>query len=238
MFEDGSDLFGGAFGNPLAGAGGNYETGTPALPAPGQGGGIQGDGSGGYQIPLTQGGGQQVTPAVPPGAIVIPTDGQAGPLAPSGAAQGWQWQGMEPQDTSQGAAVRSAGFTALLVASAVGIGVAVGGPWGAGAGLLLASALTNGYRAQKWYDSQNPGEKHEAVVSAVFAAGTLGVGAWMGYKAYQAKAGEGGSAVSKSSGLAKNRKGKKKKSKGKGRSKPIWPGSRGADEDDFDEDEE
>ena len=88
--------------------------------------------------------------------------------------------------------MRSAGFTALLTTAAVGAGIAFGGPIGAAAGLLLAGAVTNGYRAQKWWGSQVPGEKHEAVVSSVFAAAGLGVGGYMAYKAYQAKSDEGG----------------------------------------------
>jgi hypothetical protein len=100
---------------------------------------------------------------------------------------GQAWEAMEPHDVSSGAAVRSAGFTALLVAASVGLGVAAGGPWGAGAGLLLAGAVANGYRAQKWWDSAEASEKHEAVVSGVFAAGATGMGVYMAYKAYQEK---------------------------------------------------
>lgn len=96
----------------------------------------------------------------------------------------------EPQDTSPEAAVRSAGITALLATVALGVGVAAGGPWGAGAGVLLAGAAVNGYRAQKWWGSVNPSEKHEAVVSAVFATFGIAVGGYMGYKAYQSRKGE------------------------------------------------
>lgn len=96
---------------------------------------------------------------------------------------------IEPKDTSSGAAVQSAGFTALLSALAIGIGVATGGAYGAGAGLMLAGALANGYRAQKWINEQDAERRHEAVVSATFAVGELALGGYLAYRAYKAKKG-------------------------------------------------
>lgn len=97
------------------------------------------------------------------------------------------WDFIEPDDVSSSSAMRSAGFTALFATVALGVGIAAGGPWGAGAGVLLAGATVNGYRAQKWWGSPEPSEKHEAVVSAVFAAFGVGLGGYMAYKAYGAK---------------------------------------------------
>lgn len=96
---------------------------------------------------------------------------------------------IEPKDTSGGAAVQSAGFTALLVAIGIGIGVGTGGAYGAGAGLMLAGALANGYRAQKWINEQDAERRHEAVVSATFAVGELALGGYLAYRAYKAKKG-------------------------------------------------
>lgn len=96
---------------------------------------------------------------------------------------------IEPKDTSSGAAVQSAGFTALLSAVSIGIGVATGGVLGAGAGLMLAGALANGYRAQKWINEQDAERRHEAVVSATFAIGELALGGYLAYRAYKAKQG-------------------------------------------------
>lgn len=96
---------------------------------------------------------------------------------------------IEPKDTSSGAAVQSAGFTALLAAVSIGIGVATGGAWGAGAGMMLAGALANGYRAQKWINEQDAERRHEAVVSATFAVGELALGGYLAYRAYKAKKG-------------------------------------------------
>jgi hypothetical protein len=93
----------------------------------------------------------------------------------------------EPQDTSPEAASRSAGFTVLFVAVATGIGYAVKGGMGAATGMLLAGAAANGYRAQKWWGSPEPSQKHEAIVSGVFAAGGLAAGGYVGYKAMQEK---------------------------------------------------
>lgn len=94
---------------------------------------------------------------------------------------------VEPKDTSSAAAVRSAGFTALLSAVSIGVGVAMAGPVGGAAGLMLAGALANGYRAQKWMNEQDPGRRHEAVVSATFAVGELALGSYLAYKAYKTK---------------------------------------------------
>lgn len=131
------------------------------------------DGLGAYAQPIAevQAGGAQVHQEMP---------------YPVGGVHG-TWDMIEPEDVSQASAMRSAGFTALLATVALGTGIAVGGPWGAGAGVLLAGAAANGYRAQKWWGSGDPSEKHEAVVSAVFAVFGIGVGGYMAYKAYGAK---------------------------------------------------
>ena len=92
---------------------------------------------------------------------------------------------IEPEDTSSGSATRSAGFTLLFVALGSGIGYAWKGGLGAATGLLVAAGLANVYRAQKWFDSPEPSEKHEAIVSALLGAGELGSSLYVGYKAYQ-----------------------------------------------------
>lgn len=119
----------------------------------------------------------------------VPEGAQHMQTMPQGTMQGagGTWDLIEPDDVSPQSAMRSAGFTALFATVALGAGIAVGGPWGAGAGVLLAGATVNGYRAQKWWGSPEPSEKHEAVVSAVFAAFGVGLGGYMAYKAYGAK---------------------------------------------------
>jgi hypothetical protein len=130
----------------------------------------------------------------------MPSAARARELAVSGRAQGGPpvvasgtdgtWEFIEPEDVSEESALRSAGFTALFATLALGAGIAIGGPWGAGAGVLLAGAAANGYRAQKWWGSHDPSEKHEAVVSAVFAVFGVSLGGYMAYKAYQSKKSE------------------------------------------------
>lgn len=93
---------------------------------------------------------------------------------------------IEPDSTSDGAAVRSAGFTLLFVALGAGVGYALKGGLGACAGLLLCGGAANAYRAQKWFDSGEPSEKHEALVSTVFAVAEIGAGGYVAWKAIQA----------------------------------------------------
>jgi len=90
---------------------------------------------------------------------------------------------IEPIDTSPGAAVQSAGIAAVLVALGFGVGLAASGPLGAVGGVLLMGGLSNGYRAQKWINSQNASEKHEAIVSGVFALAEVLAGGYAIYRA-------------------------------------------------------
>ncbi len=103
-------------------------------------------------------------------------------------AAGWVAP-IEPAGTTGTDAIQSAGVAALLAAFGTGVGLAAGGPFGAGAGLMLAGAVSNGYRAQKWWNDPDPGKKHEAMVSVVFATFEVVMGSYMSYKAYQSRQG-------------------------------------------------
>jgi hypothetical protein len=92
---------------------------------------------------------------------------------------------IEPTDVSTGAAVRSAGITTLTVAVAFGGGLALGGWRGGIAGILIAGSLFNGYRAQKWWGSPDPSDKHEAVVSTIMGIVGIVGGGYTAYKAYE-----------------------------------------------------
>ena len=94
---------------------------------------------------------------------------------------------IEPSDTSRTSAARSAGITMVAAGLGMGGGLLLAGPWGAGSGLLLVGALANGYRAQKWWSSDEPSEKHEAVVSATFAAFEVVLGSYFAYKAHESR---------------------------------------------------
>jgi len=129
------------------------------------------------------------------GATARPVDG--GPMTstldgigvgPDGLGAKAEW--LEPNDVSTGAAVRTAGIATLTAALAFAGGLGLGGPWGAASGVLITGSIFNGYRAQKWWGSPDPSEKHEAVVSAVMAVLGVGVGGWMAYKAATRDKGE------------------------------------------------
>jgi hypothetical protein len=104
-----------------------------------------------------------------------------------GRPVGAELEFLEPDDTSSGAALHSAGFTALLAALGIGVGVMLGGGWGAGAGLMIAGAGANAYRGQKWMNDADPARRHEAVVSATIAVFEVGIGGYLAYKAYKSK---------------------------------------------------
>jgi hypothetical protein len=108
------------------------------------------------------------------------------PTGQTGLAYTGPW---EPKDVSPEGAVRSAGVTTLLVAVSFGAGAALGGWAGGLAGLMLSGAAFNGYRAQKWWGSADPGEKHEAVTSAIMATVGLMGGGYAAYKAWEQKKG-------------------------------------------------
>lgn len=93
----------------------------------------------------------------------------------------------EPAGTGGPDAIQSAGIAALLASVGTGVGLAAGGPFGAGAGLMLAGAVNNGYRAQKWWNDADPGKKHEAITSAVFCVFEVVLGGYMSYKAYESR---------------------------------------------------
>lgn len=110
---------------------------------------------------------------------------------PQEQLEGAQWDFLEPDTTSGGAAARSAGFTLLFVAVLTGVGYALKGGLGASAGLLLGAGAANAYRAQKWWDTADASEKHEAMVSTVFAVAEIGAGGYVAYKAFQSEGRKG-----------------------------------------------
>jgi hypothetical protein len=149
-----------------------HEAPVAALPAANSQGIPTGD-TGLYEAPVQQ---HQT-----PGAAMIPVGDGAGAMAEGGGY--YPYEGIEPEDTSPEAAGRSAGLTALFVAGSIGLGYAIGGWKGAVAGGVLSGAVANGYRAQKNFSSADPDQKHEAVVSSVFAVSGLGLGAFVVYEA-------------------------------------------------------
>lgn len=91
---------------------------------------------------------------------------------------------VEPADES---ASRAAALTAIVAAIGVGSGLVFGGLWGAGSGLFFTGALSNAYRAQKWWTATDPSQHHEAVVSGTLAAIEVVAGGYFAYKAHEAR---------------------------------------------------
>jgi len=136
---------------------------------------------------------QALTPALPGMGASPDGIGDFWGFGSQSGAFGAAFPALEPTDTSTAAAARSAGFTMLATTGAIGAGIAAGGAWGGVAGGLLTGFATNAYRAQKWWGSNDPSEKHEAVVSGIMAITGLALGGFAAYKAYQSRADGGGS---------------------------------------------
>jgi len=86
---------------------------------------------------------------------------------------------------SDNAAITSAGLTIVAVTAGTAIGYALKGSLGAISGLLFSGAAANLYRAQKWWKSPNPSNKHEAIVSTVFGIGGIVAGGFLVYQLMQ-----------------------------------------------------
>lgn len=82
-------------------------------------------------------------------------------------------------------AARGAGVTLLMAVGGASAGAALGGGWGACAGLLLMGALRNGARARKLWGSADPAQQQESAASATMALVGGAAGAYMGYRAYR-----------------------------------------------------
>lgn len=88
------------------------------------------------------------------------------------------------------AARRGAGIGLIAATAGTGIGMWLGGPFGAGAGLLLVGAARNTLRATRDWRDPNPIVRQEAGTSAALALfGTL-LGGYLGYRVYAKRTGE------------------------------------------------
>lgn len=81
----------------------------------------------------------------------------------------------------------SAGTGLLMVVAGTAAGFWLGGPWGAGAGLLLTGAGRNAVRAQQAWGSPDPAQRLEAGKSATMAVFGIGIGGYLSYLAYEAR---------------------------------------------------
>lgn len=76
-----------------------------------------------------------------------------------------------------------AGLTLLGVLGAAAVGAALGGPAGAGAGLLLAGGARNAYASAQGIDGSDEKVAYEAGKTGLLGLAQLGVGAWLAYTA-------------------------------------------------------
>ena len=126
------------------------------------------------------------TQSPPPPQQALPVVPFPGADPPSAIAPGQAMLGLPPAPAGPR---RRAGAAVLLCGVGVGTGALVGGPWGAGAGLLFAGATMNAYRAQQLYATGSPVDRGEAIKSTVMAVIGLGLGSYLGYRAHGAASG-------------------------------------------------
>lgn len=123
---------------------------------------------------------QATSPAAPEHLQVRPSTGplvapDQQPLAPA---------------AETGTARRHAGLTLIGAALATGGGAWLGGGFGAGAGLLLFGGMRNALRARTAWSAAPP-NLAEGTRSATLALFGLGVGGYLGYRAYTRKSSDG-----------------------------------------------
>ncbi len=85
---------------------------------------------------------------------------------------------------------RGAGFGLLLATAGTGAGLWLGGPLGAGSGLLLVGAARNALRATRDWRSTDPLARQEAGTSAALGLFGALLGGYLGYKVYAKRTGE------------------------------------------------
>lgn len=84
-----------------------------------------------------------------------------------------------------GALRRGAARGLLLCAGGLLVGGLVGGPYGAGAGVVGAGAIRNILRAKNDWSNPDPEARAEAAKSATMSIFGLGIAAMLGYHAWQ-----------------------------------------------------
>ncbi len=84
-------------------------------------------------------------------------------------------------------ASRRAGVALLFAGVGAGTGALVGGLWGAGSGLFFSGAAMNAFRARQLWSSDYADDRAEAVKSTVMSVVGLGLAAYLGYKANEAR---------------------------------------------------
>jgi len=98
--------------------------------------------------------------------------------------------GVVPPEQQYQAARRGAGLGLLLAVTGTGVGFWIGGPLGAGSGLLLVGAARNTLRATRDWRSPDATVRQEAGTSAALALFGALLGGYLGYRVYEKRTGE------------------------------------------------
>jgi len=98
--------------------------------------------------------------------------------------------GMAQPDDQYRAARVGAGIGLLLAVMGTGAGFWIGGPLGAGAGLLLVGSARNTLRATRDWRNPDPIVRQEAGTSASLALFGALIGGYLGYRVYAKRTGE------------------------------------------------
>lgn len=83
-----------------------------------------------------------------------------------------------------------AGLGLLMATAGTGIGLWVGGPMGAGSGLLLVGSVRNTLRAMRGWSDPDPVVRQDAGTSASLALFGALLGGYLGYRVYSKRTGD------------------------------------------------
>lgn len=98
--------------------------------------------------------------------------------------------GLAQADDQYRAARVGAGIGLLLAVTGTGVGFWVGGPLGAGSGLLLVGAARNTLRATRDWRNPDATVRQEAGTSAALALFGALLGGYLGYRVYAKRTGD------------------------------------------------
>lgn len=115
---------------------------------------------------------------------------QPGSHAPSSMVGAPTLLPMGVEEEQHRAARRGAGFGLILATAGTGAGLWLGGPMGAGAGLLIVGATRNALRATRDWRSPDPVARQEAGTSAALGLFGALLGGYLGYQVYAKRTGE------------------------------------------------
>lgn len=120
---------------------------------------------------------QAVPAQTPPFVMPVPTSVTPLPVAPT--------------PTVDPSAKTRAGAAIVIAGAGLGAGALLGGPWGAGSGLLFSGALLNAWRARTLWASPLPTDRAEAIKTTVMSVIGIAAGGYLGYRAHGSRKDDG-----------------------------------------------